>query len=197
LRSVRSARLSLAQRQGENPEAQSELAGSPQHGIGFRLPRRKQKAEQRRDDRSVLSKEEAEAPEAEGQRQTQSRTEETPEANDRETKRAAQAEARNQAGERQAEAGHAETHREPEAGQPQNHTGKQEAEDSQEKDTPINMATRKRKRKTTRKPNPSSPSVKTGTFIPCRGVVLDKRGVVKKMLVEDKNMGKALKRRKR
>jgi hypothetical protein len=55
----------------------------------------------------------------------------------------------------------------------------------------------KKRRKPAKRPNPSSPSVKTGKFIPCRGVVLDKRGVVKKMLVEDKNMGKVLSRRKK
>jgi hypothetical protein len=65
------------------------------------------------------------------------------------------------------------------------------------------MAATKRKRKSTarrkpaKRPNPSSPSVKTGKFIPCRGVVLNKKGVVQKMLVEDKNMGKVLKRGKK
>lgn len=56
---------------------------------------------------------------------------------------------------------------------------------------------RKAVRKRTLRANPAAPSVPAGKFIPCRGVVLGKNGVVKKMLVEDRNLGKVMRRKAR
>jgi len=50
-------------------------------------------------------------------------------------------------------------------------------------------------RRKTAKPNPASPSFRTGVMVPVRGVMVNKQGVVQKVIVEDKNMGKALKRK--
>jgi hypothetical protein len=57
-----------------------------------------------------------------------------------------------------------------------------------------------KKRKATRKrrtPNPAAPKFKTGVMVPVRGVRVNKRGVLQAVIIEDENMGKALKRGKR
>ena len=47
------------------------------------------------------------------------------------------------------------------------------------------------------RPNPASPKLRTGVMVPVRAVKVNKRGVVQAVIIEDRNMGKALKRGKR
>ena len=50
--------------------------------------------------------------------------------------------------------------------------------------------------KRTKKPNPAAPGFRTGVMVPVRAVKVNKRGVLQAVIVEDRNMGKALKKRK-
>lgn len=55
----------------------------------------------------------------------------------------------------------------------------------------------KKRKKSTRKrkvKNPASPTLRTGRMIPVQGVLVNKRGVVQKVVVRDKDMAKAFKR---
>ena len=51
-------------------------------------------------------------------------------------------------------------------------------------------------RKRRARPNPASPSFPTGRMVKVRGVMVNKKGVVQKVIIEDKLMGQ-LKRGKR
>lgn len=58
----------------------------------------------------------------------------------------------------------------------------------------------KKKKKNTRRrkaANPASPTLRTGRMIPVQGVLVNKRGVVQKVVVRDKDMAKAFKKAKR
>lgn len=55
---------------------------------------------------------------------------------------------------------------------------------------------KKRKAAKRKRPNPAAPGIRTGVMIPVRGVKVNKRGVVQAVIVEDRHMGKALKKRK-
>jgi hypothetical protein len=59
------------------------------------------------------------------------------------------------------------------------------------------MAKKRKRVNHRRKPNPAAPKLRTGVMVPVRGVMVNSRGVVQKVIVEDKNMAKALKRAKR
>ena len=51
----------------------------------------------------------------------------------------------------------------------------------------------KRRRKT---PNPASPAFPTGRMVPVRSVMVNKRGVLQKVVIEDRHMGKLKKGKK-
>lgn len=58
------------------------------------------------------------------------------------------------------------------------------------------MPKTKKRRKRTLRPNPASPSFPTGRMVKVRGVQVNSKGVLQKVIIEDKNMGQ-LKRGKR
>jgi len=57
------------------------------------------------------------------------------------------------------------------------------------------MAKKRKARKRT--PNPASPSFRTGRLVPVKAVRVNKHGVLQQVVVEDRNMSKAVKRGKR
>jgi hypothetical protein len=52
----------------------------------------------------------------------------------------------------------------------------------------------KARKKPSKRPNPAAPKLRTDRLIPVRAVKVNKHGVVTQVVVEDRNMGKALKR---
>lgn len=58
------------------------------------------------------------------------------------------------------------------------------------------MAKKRKARKRTMRPNPAAPKFPTDRMVKVRGVQVNKRGVVTKVIIEDKDMGQ-LKRGKR
>jgi hypothetical protein len=55
---------------------------------------------------------------------------------------------------------------------------------------------RKANRKRTMRPNPAAPALRAGVMVPVLAVKVNREGIVQSVVVEDKHMGKALKKRK-